>query len=61
MSINKLDLIIEKLDKIIELLEGKKNIEPLITFSKACPSADDSFVKEREREIFSQLDEKKVE
>ena len=61
MSINKLDLIIERLDKIIELLEGKKNIEPLITFSKACPSADDSFVKEREREIFSQLDEKKVE
>ena len=61
MSINKLDLIIERLDKIIELMEGKKNIDPLITFSKACPSADDSFVKEREREIFSQLDEKKVE
>ena len=57
----KQDIIIEKLDRIIQLLEGKKNNEPLITFSKACPSADDSFVKEREREIFSQLDEKEVE
>ena len=55
----KQDIIIEKLDKIIELLEGKKNIEPLIQFNKACPSADDSFIKEREREIFSQLDEKR--
>ena len=58
MSINKLDLIIERLDKIIELLEGKKNIDPLITFSKACPSADDSFIKEREKEIFISLDHK---
>ena len=51
--------ISNKLDKIIKLLEGKKNIEPLITFNKACPSADDSFIKEREKEIFSQLDEKR--
>ena len=58
MSINRLDLIIERLDKIIELLEGKKNSEPLITFSKACPSADDSFIKEREKEIFNSLDNK---
>ena len=61
MSINRLDLIIERLDKIIELLEGKKNIEPLITFSKACPSADDSFIKEREKEIFNSLDNKECE
>ena len=60
MSINKLDLIIERLDKIIELMEGKMNSEPLITFSKACPSADDSFVKEREREIFNSLNNKEV-
>ena len=60
MSINRLDLIIERLDKIIELLEGKKNIEPLITFSKANKNADDTFIKDREREIFSSLDEKKV-
>ena len=60
MSINRLDLIIERLDKIIELLEGKKNIDPLITFSKANSNADDTFIKEREREIFSSLDNKEV-
>ena len=60
MSINRLDLIIERLDKIIELLEDKKNIEPLITFNKACPSADDSFIKDRERELFNLLDNKEV-
>ena len=59
MTINRLDLIIERLDKIIELLEGKKNIEPIIQFNKACPSADDSFIKEREKEIFNLLDEKR--
>ena len=59
MTINRLDLIIERLDKVIEILEDKKNIEPLITFSKANKNADDSFIKEREREIFSQLDEKR--
>ena len=57
MSINRLDLIIERLDKIIELLEGKKNIDPLITFSKA-NNVDDSFIKERERELFKLLDNK---
>ena len=58
MTINRLDLIIERLDKIIELLEGKKNSEPLITFSKANKNADDSFIKEREKEIFNLLDNK---
>ena len=51
--------ISNKLDKIIKLREGKKNNEPLITFSKANKNADDSFIKEREREIFSQIDEKR--
>ena len=60
MSINRLDLIIERLDKIIELLEGKKNIDPLITFSKANSNADDSFIQEREKEIFNLLDNKEV-
>ena len=60
MSINRLDLIIERLDKIIELLEGKKNSEPLITFNKANPNADDSFIIEREKEIFSSLDNKEA-
>ena len=61
MSINKIDLIIERLDKIIELLEGKKNIEPIIQFSKACPSATDEFIKEREKELFNSLDNKEGE
>ena len=38
--------ISNKLDKIIKLIEGKKNNEPLITFSKANKNADDSFIKE---------------
>ena len=50
--------ISNKLDKIIKLLEGKKNIEPIITFSKANKNADDSFIKEREKEIFNSLDNK---
>ena len=61
MSINRLDLIIERLDKVIELFEGKKNIEPLITFSKANKNADDSFIKERQKEIFNLLDNKECE
>ena len=61
MSINRLDLIIERLDKIIELLEGKKNIEPLTTFIPASNKASDKFIKEREKEIFSILDNKEVE
>lgn len=54
----KQDMIIEKLDKIIELLEGKKNSQPLITFCKANPNVDDSFIKERQKEIFSSLNNK---
>ena len=50
--------ISNKLDKIIKLLEGKKNIEPLITFSKANKNADDTFIKEREKEVFNSLDNK---
>ena len=53
--------ISNKLDKIIKLLEGKKNIDPLITFSKACPSADDSFIINRTKEIFNSLDNKEGE
>ena len=60
MSINRLDLIIERLDKIIELLEGKKNIEPLTTFVPASDKASDSFINERQKEIFNSLDNKEV-
>ena len=57
----KQDMIIERLDIIIKLLSPKKNNEPLITFSKANSNADDSFIKEREKEIFNSLDNKEVE
>ena len=53
--------ISNKLDKIIKLLEGKKNIEPLTTFIPASDKASDKFIKEREKEIFSSLDNKEVE
>ena len=52
--------ISNKLDKLIQLLKGNQNIEPIIQFSKACPSADDSFINERQKEIFSNLDNKEV-
>ena len=58
MTVNRLDLIIERLDKVIEILEGKKNSEPLITFSKANKNADDSFIKKKKKEIFISLDHK---
>ena len=57
----KQDMIIEKLDKIIELIEGKKNIEPLFTFTKANANVDDSFIIERQKEIFQMMDNKECE
>ena len=57
----KQDMIIERLDIIIKLLSPKKNNEPLITFSKANSNADDSFIKERQKEIFNSLDNKECE
>ena len=59
MSINRLDLIIERLDKVIEILEGKKNSEPIFTFSKA-NNVNNTFIEDRQKEIFQELDEKKV-
>ena len=52
--------ISSKLDKIINIMQGKKNNEPLITFSKANSNADDSFIIERTKEIFNSLDNKEV-
>ena len=57
----KQDMIIERLDIIIKLLSPKKNNDPLITFNKANPNADDSFIKEREKELFNLLDNKECE
>ena len=54
-----LEELTQRLDKIIQLLENKnKSCEPLITFNKANSNADDSFIKEREKEIFNSLDHK---
>ena len=53
--------ISEKLDKIINIMQGKKNIEPIISFSKANKNVNDSFIKERQKEIFSSLNNKEVE
>ena len=55
----KQDMIIERLDIIIKLLSPKKNIDPLITFSKA-NNVNNTFIEDRQKEIFQELDEKKV-
>ena len=47
-----------RLDRIIELLEDKKNIEPMTTFIPASNKASDKFIKERKMEIFTMLDKK---
>ena len=60
-SQQRLDILAElnlKLDKIIELLEVKNNIEPITTFIPASNKASDKFIKEREMEIFQMLDKK---
>ena len=50
-----------RLDRIIELLENKnKSCEPMTTFVPASNKASDKFIKEREKEIFSSLDNKGV-
>ena len=49
------------LEKILNHIEHKESAEPLITFTKANKNADDSFIKEREKEIFNSLDNKEVE
>ena len=56
----RLDILAEltqRLDKIIELLEGKRNSEPLITFSKA-NNIENTFIEDRQKEIFNSLDHK---
>ena len=46
-----------KLDKIIELLEVKNNIEPLTTFVKA-NNVKNTFIEDRQKELFNSLDHK---
>ena len=59
-----LDQVNLKLDKIIELLgSSKENVEkckePLITFTKP-NNIENTFIEDRQREIFSSLDNKEV-
>ena len=49
-----------RLDRIIELLELKNNIEPMTTFIPASNKASNEFINERQKEIFSSLDNKEV-
>ena len=51
--------ILERLDRIIELLENK-NKSCDIQFTKANPNADDRQLKSREMEIFQMLDNQRV-
>ena len=46
------------LQKILSCIEHKESVQPIITFSKANSNADDSFIKERQKEIFISLDNK---
>ena len=54
-----LEQLNQKLDRIIELLENKNNSEPMTTFIPASNKASDKFIMERQKEIFSSLDDKK--
>ena len=49
----------QRLDKIIELLEVKKNSQPLITFSKP-NNIENTFIEDRQKELFNSLDNKGV-
>ena len=49
----------QRLDKIIELLDVKKNSQPLITFSKA-NNVENTFIEDRQKELFNSLDNKGV-
>ena len=49
-----------RLDKIIELLENKnKRCEPTTTFVKA-NNVENTFIEDRQKEIFNSLDRKEV-
>ena len=50
-----------RLDRIIELLENKnKSCEPMTTFVKA-NNVENTFIEDRQKEVFNSLDRKEVE
>ena len=54
-----LEILTQRLDRIIELLENKnKSCEPMTTFIPASNKASNEFINERQKEIFSSLDNK---
>ena len=53
-----LEILTQRLDRIIELLEGKKNSEPMTTFTPASNKASDKFIMDRQKELFNSLDHK---
>ena len=55
-----LEQLTQRLDRIIELMEVKRNIEPMTTFIPASNKASNEFINERQKEIFSSLDNKEV-
>ena len=55
--LNMLEILTQRLDKIIELLEVKNNTEPLISFSKP-NNVENTFIEDRQRELFKSLDRK---
>ena len=51
-----LEILDKKLDTIIQLLENKnKSCEPMTTFVKA-NNIENTFIEDRQREIFNSLD-----
>ena len=53
-----LKVLNDKLNTIINMMEVKRNIEPMTTFTPASNKASNEFIKEREMEIFQMLDKK---
>ena len=60
--LDKLAELTQRLDRIIQLLENKNknNNEPLITFTKP-NNVENTFIEDRQKEIFSSLENKGVE
>ena len=51
-----LEILTQRLDRIIELLENKnKSCEPMTTFVKA-NNVENTFIQDRQKELFNSLD-----
>ena len=52
-----LNVLDNKIDIIITMLSDKRNIEPLITFTKP-NNVENTFIEDRQKELFNSLDHK---